>query len=148
MHVQWLQCKGSLVVKLGLRGVRDHSSQTRDWTDVPCIGRWILNHWTIRVVPGYSLLYKASFFVYKTSWEQRLCPFDSCLYPQYLKKWLAQVGTLYILFFLIYTFLMNEGMNDCMTGKCYKLQEFLEVSTRDQVHTGHVYIWSFSSSQL
>ena len=28
------------------------SSQTRDWTCVPCIGRWILNHWTTREVPG------------------------------------------------------------------------------------------------
>ena len=24
------------------------SSQTRDWTSVPCIARWILNHWTTR----------------------------------------------------------------------------------------------------
>ena len=29
---------------------------TRDWTHVPCIGRWILNHWTIREVPSCSLL--------------------------------------------------------------------------------------------
>ena len=27
------------------------SSLTRDWTDTPCIGRWILNHWTTREVP-------------------------------------------------------------------------------------------------
>ena len=27
------------------------SSLTRDQTPVPCIGRWILNHWTIRTVP-------------------------------------------------------------------------------------------------
>ena len=27
------------------------SSQTRDQTRVPCIGRQILNHWTIREVP-------------------------------------------------------------------------------------------------
>ena len=26
----------------------ERSSQTRDWTCVPCIGRWILNHWTNR----------------------------------------------------------------------------------------------------
>ena len=29
----------------------DLSSLTRDWTHVPCIGRWILNHWTTREVP-------------------------------------------------------------------------------------------------
>ena len=27
------------------------SSWTRDRTLVPCIGRWILNHWTTREVP-------------------------------------------------------------------------------------------------
>ena len=32
----WLWCGGS--------------SQTRDWTHVPCISRWILNHWTTREV--------------------------------------------------------------------------------------------------
>ena len=29
----------------------DLSSPTRDWTHVPCIGRWILYHWTTREVP-------------------------------------------------------------------------------------------------
>ena len=29
------------------------SSQSRDWTHVPCTGRWILNHWTSREVPEY-----------------------------------------------------------------------------------------------
>ena len=29
------------------------SSQTRDQTHVLCIGRWILNHWTTREVPGW-----------------------------------------------------------------------------------------------
>ena len=33
------------------------SSWTRDWAPVPCIGRWILNHWTTREVPpGYWFL--------------------------------------------------------------------------------------------
>ena len=27
------------------------SSWTKDWTYAPCIGRWILNHWTTREVP-------------------------------------------------------------------------------------------------
>ena len=30
------------------------SSQTRGWTYVPCIARWILNHWTTREVQGYG----------------------------------------------------------------------------------------------
>ena len=29
---------------------RVESSQARDWTCVPCIDRWILNHWTTREV--------------------------------------------------------------------------------------------------
>ena len=27
------------------------SARTRDWTHVPCTGRWILNHWTTREAP-------------------------------------------------------------------------------------------------
>ena len=36
------------------------SSQTGDGTYVPCIGRWILNHWTTWKVPR-SALYKGPF---------------------------------------------------------------------------------------
>ena len=32
-------------------GMWDLSSPTGDPTGVPCIGRWILNHWTAREVP-------------------------------------------------------------------------------------------------
>ena len=57
----------SLVVVLRLRSygartsllhrVSDPSSPTRDLTYVPCIARWILNHWTTREVPhcGFDL---------------------------------------------------------------------------------------------
>ena len=31
------------------------SSQIKYWTRVPCIGRWILNHWTMREVHSASL---------------------------------------------------------------------------------------------
>ena len=33
------------------------SSQIRDWTSVPCIARWILNHWTTRGVPCLYLFH-------------------------------------------------------------------------------------------
>ena len=36
------------------------SPQTRDWTRVPCVGRWILNHWT----PGKSYIYIYIFFFF------------------------------------------------------------------------------------
>ena len=34
------------------------SSLTRDQTCIPCIGRWILNHWTTREVPAVTLFLK------------------------------------------------------------------------------------------
>ena len=37
-------------------GMWDLSSPTRDRTHVPCIGRWILNHWTTRGVPSIYFL--------------------------------------------------------------------------------------------
>ena len=61
--VRWLlllQSTGSrhtAVVMHGLRcSRRVGSSQTRDWIRVPCIGRWILNHWTTREVPLFYFL--------------------------------------------------------------------------------------------
>ena len=38
----------------------DLSSPTKDQTHVPCIGRWILNHWTIREIPPSNTLTLAS----------------------------------------------------------------------------------------
>ena len=38
-------------------GMWDLSSLTRDQTHIPCIGRWILNHWTAREVPGMTSWY-------------------------------------------------------------------------------------------
>ena len=41
------QGMGSVVVTTGLVALRHaESSRTRDHTFVPCVGRWILNHWT------------------------------------------------------------------------------------------------------
>ena len=47
-----------------LWGMWDLSSLTRDWTCNPCFGRWSLNHWTIREVPG-------SVFLIMPIWEYR-----------------------------------------------------------------------------
>ena len=33
------------------------SSRAGDWTCVPCIGSWILNHWTTREVPMYIFFF-------------------------------------------------------------------------------------------
>ena len=56
-----LECAGSIVAALGFFscgaqaqlpcGIRDPSFPTRDRTRVPCIGRRIPNHWTIREAP-------------------------------------------------------------------------------------------------
>ena len=47
-----------LVAKSGLQSLQaqfyfkwDLSFPTRDETPIPCIARWILNHWTTREVP-------------------------------------------------------------------------------------------------
>ena len=45
------------------------SSQTRDQTPVPCIGWWILNHWTPREVPKGLIL--CVFYLIKKYWWVR-----------------------------------------------------------------------------
>ena len=46
-----LQSEGSVVVASGLVALRNmESSRTRDQARVPCVGRWLLNHWTARDV--------------------------------------------------------------------------------------------------
>lgn len=39
-----------------LRGIWVLSSPSRDWTCTASVGRWNLNHWTIRKVPWWALL--------------------------------------------------------------------------------------------
>ena len=39
------------VLVFWLRGMWDFSSPTRNWTHIPHIGRWSLNHWTVREIP-------------------------------------------------------------------------------------------------
>ena len=41
-----MQAQGPVLVALW----HVRSSWTRDWTHVPCIGRWMVNHWTTREV--------------------------------------------------------------------------------------------------
>ena len=66
-HMGSLVCGSRALVELcelsscGMRaqlphGMWDLSSLTRDRTHIPCIGRWILYHWTTRKVPTYLIL--------------------------------------------------------------------------------------------
>ena len=65
------------------------SSQTRDWTCVPCIGKWILNHWTTREVWLYAYLststttsfLMASLCMVHSSHIQIICNFGSEFCP-------------------------------------------------------------------
>ena len=51
----------SVVVVTGLVAPQNmESSQTRDLTCVPCIGRWTLNYWTHSEVPDRTILKIAS----------------------------------------------------------------------------------------
>ena len=55
---QALKLAGSVVAACKLRcsSVWGLSSSTRDWTYVPCIARWILNHWTTKEGPQRKFL--------------------------------------------------------------------------------------------
>ena len=51
-----LWCVGFLLPRMGFScPTINLSSPARDWTQVLCIGRWILNHWTPREVPPQAL---------------------------------------------------------------------------------------------
>ena len=60
---------GSVSAAWGSTAQAHESSWTRDQIHVPCIGRWILNHWTTREVPLQIL-------------EQQRAP--SCIYCNYM----------------------------------------------------------------
>ena len=80
------------------------SSWTKNQTCVPCIGRWILNHWTTREVPAFNILnrnvYKAFHvgccpwldFQKAESWQGRLthCPLRAPKVPQHVCQALHQ----------------------------------------------------------
>ena len=55
--------RASVAVAHGFRWCQhERSSQTRNWTGVPCISRWTLNHWTSRAAQRLAL---------DTSWALR-----------------------------------------------------------------------------
>ena len=58
------------------RGMWDLSSQTRDWTCIPCIGRLILNPWNTREVVAY--MFKMNLFFSTFCWlSSGLCVWES-----------------------------------------------------------------------
>ena len=61
-----LECRLSSCGAVAPRHVGS-SSLTKDWTCVPCIGRWILNHWTTRKVPVYDFWYIGFYIFMKFS---------------------------------------------------------------------------------
>ena len=53
-RAQWLPCPGFSCCGLWAqvsRSVWELRSLTRDRTHVPCIGRWLLQHWATKKVP-------------------------------------------------------------------------------------------------
>ena len=65
-----------------LHSMWDLSFATREWTCVPCITRWILNHWTSRGVP-------ISFLVDITNFSKRLYQLIVLFFfCDFLKWWL------------------------------------------------------------
>ena len=61
LSLQSMDCRrsGSVVVVRGAQLWEMDSSQTRDQTRGPCIGRWILSHWTAQEVQFSKLFKKA-----------------------------------------------------------------------------------------
>ena len=63
LHLLWQM---DLVIPL-----HEGSSCTRDWTQVLCIGRWILNHWTTSEVLYMALCYSVIAFCFPFSMTHR-----------------------------------------------------------------------------
>ena len=71
----------------------DLSSLTKDWTHVPCIAKWILNHWTTSDVPGlyYLIIPSIPEFIY-TYVEKAMAPHSSTL--AWKIPWMEEPGGL------------------------------------------------------
>ena len=63
-HGHWSACAQLL------RSMWDLSLPTRDWTHVPCIATWILNHWTTREVPSSFIYWLSPLSRKSDPWEQ------------------------------------------------------------------------------
>ena len=63
----------------------DLSSPNRDQTRTPCTGRWILNHWSTREIPGSSSLTHCLFFPNSILWNTHIV-------TQVTKDAVTQVG--------------------------------------------------------
>ena len=84
MQDLFLQCTDSLVVgqrlshcstrALLLHGIWDLNFSTKDQTQVLCIARGILNHWTTREVP-YSFFYCCCIILYYVNKSQFIYAF-------------------------------------------------------------------------
>ena len=44
-------------LSVGFPGQEYWSELPRDWTHVSCIGRWILYHWTLEIIPCWNVNY-------------------------------------------------------------------------------------------
>ena len=73
-----LECTGSAALQ------HVESSQNRDWTQVPCIGRPILNHWTPGKHPAFFkvliVLTEEYLVVYNSMWVSSVQPVIQLLY--------------------------------------------------------------------
>ena len=93
VQILWLWCTGCSMQASVVRALRFSScgtwswlpcsmwglsSLTRDQTCIPCIARWILNHWTSREVSFtfLFLVYLSKFIPYWAGSKQQWCPDD------------------------------------------------------------------------
>ena len=102
LNFQWART-AFLFLSLGLVAPRRHlSSQIRDQIHVPCIGRWILNHWTTGKSPSLASVISAFLVDLLLCWLPFLfscsLPFSNHYCPGFL-----QTSALSSLLHLLYT---------------------------------------------
>ena len=82
---QQSQQVGSAVAAHGLLAMRQvESSWTRDPTCVPCIGRWTLNHWTIKEMLN-ALIF--TLILYLVALKISLINYNSLLLRMQMRQW-------------------------------------------------------------
>ena len=115
----------------------DLSSQARDQTQVPCSGKWILNHWTTREVPQsrYLIFERSSkfFFFLRFSRHQYIGPME-----WWTKIWEHNIIAVKVLI-LKHVWYMNERVFVCFKenkhiNKKHRLTWYLVINSKILKH--------------
>ena len=89
------------------QGMWDPSSLTRYQTSTTCIGRWSLNHWKARKLPGKDLLLKNTLHKEIASISSLLHEYTNS-FPSFVSLFLSCGMYLWFCFWQIFTFLTSK----------------------------------------